>query len=176
MTRELPITKFPVVVPGVGPVPAPGMIIGEAPGRKEIEQGKPFVGRSGTLLDEALVRAGATRERFYITNVYKGDVGSGNRNPTEDEIRDHRHYLRAELEAVRPSGVLLLGRVAVLSFLPDIERLGDHVTRRYSIGGIHYYPCWHPAYCLRNKSALSDFKYTVMKFVLVTGVLDAHSR
>src|SRR5574341_1542374 len=99
--------KYPVVVPGVGPIPALGMIIGEAPGRTEIEQGKPFCGRSGALLDEALKSNGGSRNMVYITNVFKGDVGSGNRNPTEMEIQDHWDILRDEISSVGPKAILL---------------------------------------------------------------------
>lgn len=159
------LRKYPIVVPGVGPVPAPGMIIGEAPGRKEIEYGIPFCGRSGALLDDALVGGGATRSRYYITNCFKGDVGVGNRNPTEDELHAHRDILRREIEDVRPLGVLLLGRVAVQTFIPEVIRLGDWVSERVRIGGIYYCPCWHPAYVLRNATKRDEFYECIAAFI-----------
>jgi DNA polymerase len=157
------------------------MIIGEAPGRNEIEQGIPFCGASGRVLDTALglasVRRGNSypRDSYYITNLYKGDVGVDNRNPTSDEIAAHRFYLREELDTVRPLGILLLGRVAGQAFIPELDRMGDYVGRRIQWEGIQLFPCWHPAYTLYNREALADFQFTVAKFVLVTQVLDAHS-
>lgn len=159
-------TSNPVVVSGVGPVPAPGMIIGEAPGRKEIEDGRPFVGRSGELLDSALERAGLLREQLYVTNVYKGDVGTGNRNPTREEILDHSELLDEELSAVNPSAILLLGRVATNSFLPYGGGMAELVGRPLVVRGYTIIPCWHPAYILRNYSRLGDFQRIIDDFAV----------
>src|SRR5438552_4069564 len=93
--------RFPIVVSGVGPVPAPGMIIGEAPGRNEIAQGRPFVGASGEVLRQAFYMATQRDELLasgiYITNVFKGDVGKGNPNPSDEMVRDHSSILRQEI-------------------------------------------------------------------------------
>lgn len=169
--------NHPVVVPGVGPVPAPGMIVGEAPGRTEIEKGIPFCGRSGGLLDSALELAGSSRDKWYITNAFKGDVGIGNRNPTTAEIEDHRPLLEAEIDRVKPRGILLLGRVATQVFVPGLGRMGDVVGTRIAsdAGDYHLYPCWHPAYVLRGgHEERTEFELAVVKFVLVSEVLDEH--
>lgn len=162
----------PVAVWGEGPVPSPYMVVGEAPGRNEIEQGKPFCGRSGDLLDAALEYAGLARGAAFVTNAYKGDVGSGNRNPTSAEILDHRPYLLDELAAVQPRGILLLGRIAAEAFGLEFGRLGDIVGRR--LGGaseVPLYPSYHPAYVLRGGYSQEEFKYDVARFVLITRVL-----
>lgn len=143
-------TKYPVVVPGVGPIPAPGMIVGEAPGRNEIEQGKPFCGRSGALLDEALGASGATRSEVYITNVFKGDVGIGNRNPDSDEIHDHRNILLDEVSACNPKAILLLGRIAAEAFFPEIGRMGSVVGQVGKWARYETMVLYHPAYVLRG--------------------------
>lgn len=159
--------KYPVVVPGVGPVPALGMIVGEAPGRNEIEEGRPFCGRSGNLLDEALERAGVSRESLFTTNVYKGDVGSGNRNPTADEIADHGHYLDDEIASVRPSAILLLGSVAVGAFGIHGRRMADLVWLRLRVGrlpGGYVFPGYHPAYVLRGGYSRDSWFRDVKRF------------
>lgn len=171
-TSNSPSSKYPIVVPGVGPVPAPGMIIGEAPGRNEIANGIPFCGDSGRVLDEALVGAGTTRARYFITNCYKGDVGSGNRNPTQEELYAHRDILRQELEDVCPLGVLLLGRIASQTFIPEITRMGDWIGERVQLGEVYYYPCYHPAYTLYNRSAREAFDETVAAFVRLGDVYE----
>lgn len=166
---------YDIVVPGVGPVPCPGMIIGEAPGRTEIEQGIPFCGKSGEVLDKALARAGVHRGSHFITNIFKGDVGSGNRNPTSDEIDAHRGALLQELERVNPQGILLLGRVATEAFLPKVGRLADYIESRcvgeFDGRSYNVFPCYHPSYILRSPDKFELFVHSVMKFVLVTATL-----
>ena len=142
--------KYPVVVPGVGPVPALGMIVGEAPGRTEIEQGIPFCGRSGALLDEVLQHVGSSRSEVYITNVFKGDVGSGNRNPTTHEVADHWPLLWDEVSKVNPKALLLLGRVAGEAFFTPFGRMGDRVGRWGLVGDLPTMVNYHPAYILRG--------------------------
>lgn len=160
--------KYPVVVPGVGPIPAPGMIIGEAPGRKEIEQGKPFVGQSGRVLDEALLLGGSDRSYFYVTNVFKGDVGSGNRNPTFNEINAHRHILDSEIAGTVPKAILLLGAFATRTFIPVERGMGaivGTVCTSESLGDAKLFPCYHPAATLYNPRLRKSFNATVLKFV-----------
>lgn len=176
MTTRVTKTKYPVVVSGVGPVPAPGMIIGEAPGRTEIEKGIPFCGRSGELLDRSLRDAGSSRDRWYITNLFKGDVGYGNRNPSKEEIDDHWPLLQDEIRQVNPRGILLLGRVATQAFIPGLARMGDVITERVEGDGYYLYPLWHPAFVLRQgREARAEFDFGVAKFVLVSEVLDANT-
>ena len=83
------------LVPGEGSETADVMIVGEAPGKSEDEQGRPFVGRSGKFLDELLAEAGLDRESVYITNVVKARP-PGNRDPTRAEVE---HWMQAKVDA-----------------------------------------------------------------------------
>lgn len=98
-------------VPGEGPLDADVMLVGEAPGRKEDEQGRPFVGMAGKLLDAILEKVGMPRITVYITNVVKCRP-PGNRDPKPDEIRACLPYLRRQIELVRPKIIVALGRIS----------------------------------------------------------------
>lgn len=98
-------------VPGEGPLDADVMLVGEAPGRKEDEQGRPFVGMAGKLLDAILEKVGMPRNTVYITNVVKCRP-PGNRDPKPDEIRACLPYLRRQIELVRPKIIVALGRIS----------------------------------------------------------------
>lgn len=168
-------TKYPVVVPGCGPIPCDLMIVGEAPGREEIKQGIPFCGRSGMLLDDALHKAGTHRINVYITNCFKGDVGEGNRNPTLDEMDDHAFELIKELKDIRPKHVLLLGSIAIKRFMP-FKRVSDVVGKSFDDSfcehtnkAIYFktYPCYHPAYVLRGRrvDVVNSFYSAIYNFI-----------
>jgi len=150
------------------------MIVGEAPGREEIKFRIPFCGRSGKLLTDALEKAEVPREKVYVTNLFKGDVGEGNRNPTEDELDDHSHILHRELLEVNPKSILLLGAFATKEFL-DTSRMKDVVGQsfdfEYGFEDRTLFPCYHPAYILRNRridivfsfySVIADFVHSVI--------------
>lgn len=100
------------LVKGDGPVPCDVMIIGEAPGAEEDTQGKPFVGRAGRVLNEALTAAGIDRSQVYITNVVKRRPPD-NRTPTLDEIDEYWPLLMKEIIAVQPTYILTLGNTAL---------------------------------------------------------------
>ena len=144
------------------------MIIGEAPGRREIETGTPFIGASGLLLGKALQQAGSDPGSFYITNVFKGDVGEGNRNPSAAEIADHRDILEDEIKAVSPAAILLLGSVATRQFVGGRYRMREVVGREYYRGGPSFVPCYHPAATMYNHELLDTFYKTVEMFVDIT--------
>ena len=103
------------MVPGEGDPNAAIMIVGEAPGASEDEQGRPFVGRSGKLLDELLAAAGLEREQVYITNVVKARP-PGNRDPRAGEIAHHMPWLEAQLALIQPQLIVPLGRHALAHF------------------------------------------------------------
>jgi DNA polymerase len=96
-------------VPGEGAPSARVFFIGEAPGEKEDQSGRPFVGRAGKLLDRLILGAGLTREEVFIGNVIRHRP-PGNRDPHEDEIAACAPYLDRQLAAVRPYLVVTLGR------------------------------------------------------------------
>lgn len=138
---------MPDIVNGVGPKPAAGMIIGEAPGGEEERLGEPFVGMSGKLLNEAIERAGASRKDFYITNCYKFRPPN-NRTPTADEFNEHEPLLAEEFEEVNPKAVLLLGGFA-LEMLAGEVGITKHRGTWLDYFSFAVMPTWHPSYVLR---------------------------
>ena len=132
------------------------MIVGEAPGTEEDRQGKPFVGRSGQLLDQILKSVGFDSEKdVFITNsVFRlppGDDGKPLRKPTSDEITYYKPYLLEIIRMVDPLIMLLTGNVASESLLGQtgITRLRGQWFR---VDGRWAMPIYHPAYLLRNQS------------------------
>ncbi len=132
------------------------MIIGEAPGTEEDRQGKPFVGRSGQLLDQILSAAKFDPEEdVFITNaVFRlppGDGGKPLRKPTNDEIDFYKPYLLEIIRLVDPLIMLLSGNVATQSLLGQtgITRLRG---QWFDYHGRPTMPIFHPAYLLRNPS------------------------
>ena len=91
-------------------------VVGEAPGKHEVEEGRPFVGNAGKLLDELLEEAGIDRSKLYITNVVKvrptkeSRGSTANRPPRAGEIRKGIGFLKEELDLVKPRALALLGR------------------------------------------------------------------
>jgi len=113
---------------GIGPTPAPVMLVGEQPGDREDRAGEPFVGPAGEVLDRALRDAGLDRERIFVTNVVKHFKWrpSGKRRvhekPTKAEVRACAPWLEAELALVRPQAIVCLGATAAGALLgPDIR-------------------------------------------------------
>jgi len=135
--------------------PAAGiMLIGEAPGKKEDETGKPFVGASGRFLDEMLTTAGMRRDEVYITNIVKYRPPE-NRDPTIEEKKAFWPYLLRELEIVQPKVVITLGRHAGKIFIPDLVISKDHgVSRTVKYNNREWLviPLYHPAAALYNGS------------------------
>lgn len=132
------------------------MIIGEAPGTEEDRQGKPFVGRSGQLLDQILESAGFDPQQdFFITNaVFRlppGNDGKPLRKPTSDEIVYYKPYLLEIIRLIDPVIMLLTGNVATESLL---EKTGITKLRGqwFKWNGRWAMPIFHPAYLLRNPS------------------------
>ena len=129
------------------------MLIGEAPGRDEDLQGKPFVGRAGQLLDRMLAAIGLDETHIYITNtVYWRPPG--NRTPTPEEIEACAPFLARQIELLSPQILVLLGGAAAKSILgvsEGIMRLrGKWLNYRSAGGDIPTLATLHPAYLLRN--------------------------
>ncbi len=129
------------------------MLIGEAPGFNEDQQGKPFVGRSGKLLDDILASVGFFRDKnIYICNTIKCRPPE-NRNPLPEEKIACRGFLDKQLELLRPKIIILCGAVAVNSMLDT--KLGITKIRGQWFDGIYgakMMPIFHPSYLLRNPS------------------------
>jgi DNA polymerase len=139
-----------------GVVGAPVLIIGEAPGKDEDEQGKPFVGRSGQLLDRMLATIGLSRTvNCAITNVVPWRP-PGNRTPTAAEIAVCLPFARRHLELARPSLVILVGGVAAQAMLDTKDGITKlrKASHRLSLGAtgetVPTFATLHPAYLLRR--------------------------
>ena len=135
-------------VPGSGSSKAEILIIGEGPGVNEDQQGLPFVGRSGKLLDELLSAISLTRKDVFITNVVKCRPPN-NRDPLPDEVTACRPYLDQQMELIKPKVVVTLGRVSMLRFNPKGKISEDH-GKILDLEGRILFPLYHPAAGLRN--------------------------
>jgi uracil-DNA glycosylase family 4 len=136
-------------VPGEGNPEARFVVVGEAPGEKEDELGRPFVGKSGDLLTKILDAIGFTREDVFICNVLKHRPPA-NRNPNTDEIHACRPFLLRQLELLDPKVILCVGTFAAQTLLATDAPIGKlrGVVHRYH--GIPLVATYHPAALLRN--------------------------
>lgn len=146
---------------GVGNPRTKVLLIGEAPGKNEDEQGEPFVGRSGQLLDKMLAVVDLDRKRnIYITNIVKCRPPE-NRDPAPEEVAACLDYLREQTRILAPKIIVCLGRISATRIIDP----GFKVTKQHGQwvekGGIHMMGTFHPAALLRNPGnkpgALEDF-------------------
>jgi len=147
-------------VPGEGASDAEIMFIGEGPGKKEDESGKPFVGPAGKFLDELLDSIGLKRADVFIANMVKHRP-PGNRDPSPDEIEACRPWLDKQIELIKPKIFVPLGRYAMYKFMPNATISREH-GKIYSRAGKVYFLMYHPAAALYRGSMrsvlLEDFK------------------
>lgn len=148
-------------VPGEGPPRVKLMLVGEAPGRDEDLEGRPFVGRAGKLLDQMLTAIKIQRSEVYITNVVKCRP-PGNRNPEPEEIEACLPYLAQQIKLLRPSLICTLGLIAAQSVLGHNEPLSKLRGRIHEKNGIKVVVTYHPAFLLRfpnrKREAWEDLK------------------
>jgi DNA polymerase len=151
--RRCPLyrTRTHAVV-GDGPPAARLVLVGEAPGREEDLQGKPFVGAAGHLLTRMLAAISLRREEVYICNVLK-DRPPGNRTPLPEEIAACRPFLEAQLEIIRPAVILALGAIAANALLGTQQAITKLRGTLHAYRGMPMVPTFHPAYLLRNPAA-----------------------
>lgn len=137
-------------VPGEGSGESGIFFLGEAPGFHEDQQGRPFVGAAGQLLDELLAGIGLDRTKVFITNVVRHRPPD-NRDPMPEEVAACDVWLRRHLEALQPRVLVTLGRHAMGKFFP-----GESITRIHGkprvAGGVTVFPMFHPAAALRQPS------------------------
>ncbi len=139
---------------GEGSLDARIMFIGEAPGEKEAEAGRPFVGAAGRVLNELLEAIGVAREDVYITNIVK-DRPPGNRDPHADELALYAPFLVEQIDIIRPRVIATLGRFSmdfILELLGSpayggkISKLhGQALKGRAPYGEVTIVPLYHPA-------------------------------
>lgn len=137
------------VVFGVGTPHAEVLIIGEAPGANEDEQGEPFVGRAGKLLDDMLAMIGLHRRNIYITNSVKCRPPQ-NRDPLNTEKDACRGYLQAQLRLMQPKIIVCLGRISAAEIIkPDFKITQEH-GQFFERDGVLLTAIYHPAALLRD--------------------------
>jgi DNA polymerase len=132
------------------------MLIGEAPGATEDELMRPFVGRSGRLLNQALLAAGTEREKTYITNIVKVRPPN-NRKPFPDEIKKGRDLLLKQIAIIKPNVICTLGASALEGLLENNHAITGLRGKPLPFHGITLIPTFHPAYILRDPNRLHFF-------------------
>lgn len=164
---EYRVTNNYLPVIGEGSLDSKILFIGEAPGRKEAECGRPFCGAAGRILNEALLKAGLKREEVYITNIVK-DRPPENRDPSAEEIALYAPFLDRQIEIIKPLIVATLGRIStsyimnrygLTSALGTITKLHGQVFEGISPNGqtFKFIPMFHPAATIYNKTSRADF-------------------
>jgi uracil-DNA glycosylase len=151
-------------VPGDGQLSSKIIIIGEAPGKNEDEQGKPFIGAAGRILNQALEKADIKRDEVFITNVVKCRPPR-NRVPENDERDICRQYLDREISLIVPKVICILGSTAYSSILggKSITKNRGKIIER---NGLKYFLTIHPAAAIYNKnlrSVLNNDFFTLSK-------------
>ena len=134
---------------GSGNKQADWMLVGEAPGQHEDEQGLPFVGNAGLLLTEMLRAIGLTREEVFITNILKCRPPN-NRDPHADEVESCNDYLQRQQQLIKPKIILAVGRIAAQTLLKTDEPLARLRGKVHAFNNTPVVVVYHPAYLLRS--------------------------
>lgn len=162
--------KATQAVPGEGNFDAEIMFIGEAPGRDEDLQGRPFVGAAGKFLTQMIESIGLTRDDVFITNIVKHRPPN-NRDPLPDEVEACWPYLEDQVKAIKPKLICTLGRHAMNRFLPDLKISEVHgQAKRYkgfSDETQIYFPLYHPAAALHNPNLKETLIYDIKKIPIL---------
>lgn len=146
-----------VAVPGEGDFGARVVFVGEAPGAREDEQGRPFCGPAGQLLDELLASIGLPRESVYITNIVKCRP-PGNRVPTSEEVAACNEYLKLQVGLIAPKVLCTLGGPALSTLTGETRPIGKWHGKPERRKRFTLYPLYHPAAALHQPS-LRDTLY-----------------
>lgn len=168
---DLALTRINIV-PGSGSPRARVMLIGEAPGRNEDEQGEPFVGAAGKVLDQALERAGLTRDEVFITSILKCRPPK-NRNPKADEIEACAPWLEAQLAIIQPEVLVTMGNFSTRFILQTKDPITLLRGMVHDAGSFKVVPTFHPA------AAIYDRKKTEVleqDFELIGSILNPNAR
>ena len=148
-------------VPGEGDPASDLMFVGEAPGYHEDQQGRPFVGQAGKLLEELLASIGLTREQVFIANVLKSRPPN-NRDPLPEEIAACQPYLWRQIEIIRPKVICTLGNHATKLLTGSAEGITRVHGRpqAFAIAGheMSLYPIFHPAAALYTRAMLATLQ------------------
>jgi len=147
--KDCPLALKARPVLGEGNPKASVVFIGEAPGQKEDELGRPFVGPAGEFLNELLESIGLRREDVYITNVVKYRP-PGNRDPEPEEKAVCLPWVKLELAVIRPKVVVTLGKHALQEFFPTLSISRVHGMPQRVTPEMAVFPIYHPAAALHN--------------------------
>ena len=166
------------IVNGGGPTDADLVFVGEAPGATEDEQGEPFVGRSGTVLDDALRDAGLSRADVRITNCVRCRPPE-NRDPHVEELDNCRGYLAEELDRLDPELVVTLGKVPSQHLLGRsvavTSEAGEVFDARVGDVSVRLLVSLHPAATLYDRSQAETFESVIAQAAELAGVGESGS-
>ena len=137
-------------VPGEGNYRPEIMLIGEAPGKNEDLQGKPFVGAAGKILDQLLSSINLSRNEVFITNLIKCRPPN-NRDPLDQEIHNCENFLNEQIGLLKPKIIVTLGRYSFSRFFPN-KFISHDRGKLFKWKNIFIYPVYHPAASLRNSN------------------------
>jgi uracil-DNA glycosylase family 4 len=155
---------------GEGPANATIMFIGEAPGAEEDRLKRPFVGRSGKLLEKTLLKLGVTRPEVFITNIVKCRPPD-NRTPLPHEITSEaKKILKDEIKIIKPRVICTLGIVPTRLFITENIAMSQLHGKPIRFPGAHLIviPTYHPAYILRNASATPLFESDLKAVIIAS--------
>jgi uracil-DNA glycosylase family 4 len=159
------------IVFGVGNPKAELMFIGEAPGADEDQQGEPFVGRAGQLLNNMIKAMGLRREDVYIANIIKCRP-PGNRTPERDECETCSPFLMRQIAAIKPKAIVALGAVAAKTLLAINAPMSEFRGRWFDFRGTKLAVTYHPAFLLRDprqkKETWKDLQMVMKELGLAT--------
>jgi len=169
--EKCPLSKTRTnAVPGEGSLNAEIMFVGEGPGQKEDELGRPFVGAAGKLLDKMIESIGLKRKDVFIANVVKCRPPK-NRDPLPEEVEACRNWLDEQVKLINPKLIVLLGRHSMDRFLPGLRISQDHgKPKRYR--GRVYFPVYHPAAALYRRSLTEDLQKDFKKIPKILKLID----
>lgn len=137
-------------VPGEGPEHAEIMMIGEAPGFHEDQQGRPFVGAAGKFLDELLAGINLKRDQIYICNVIKCRPPQ-NRDPLPEEMDACRAYLDQQIALIQPKIIITISRFAMMRWFAE-KKISEIHGKPRKFGNLVVLPMYHPAAALHQPS------------------------
>lgn len=178
-TEEMKLTlkNMPRLVFGDGSLEAKVVLVGEAPGAREEEIGKPFVGQAGKNLDQFLEKAGINREELFVTNVVKyrpfrinPKTGNKvNRPPSQSEVEIFAPYLLEEIHIIQPEFIVTLGNTALRAVLDDKqiqigERHGQMTYVKIQGQKVAVYPMYHPASVIYRRELESTYEEDLLHF------------
>jgi uracil-DNA glycosylase family 4 len=143
------------IVFGAGSSAAKLVFVGEGPGFEEDQQGEPFVGPAGQLLNKIIEAIQLARAQVYICNIVKCRPPR-NRNPQPDEIKTCFQFLERQIAAIRPDFICALGTIAAQTLLNTAEPISRLRGRFHDYKGIRLLPTYHPAYLLRSPERKRD--------------------